>query len=101
MTTTTGNHLPTHNKRSFLDVVADVFAGLQIVASPLIVGIILGFLVYLAVRGTAGVILGSLVVLAGLVVGIIWATKVWRKHGTMSFMSRLLSFPEMRKKGDD
>jgi hypothetical protein len=44
--------------------------------------------------------LGTSVTLIGLIVGIIWATKVWKKKGTVHFMSRVMATPELDKKDE-
>jgi hypothetical protein len=35
---------------------------------------------------------------SGLILGIIWATRTWKKHGTMQFLSRLNATPDLDKK---
>lgn len=84
-------------KLSLFDVAVEVLGWLRIVASPLIIGSIAGFVVYLAVKGIAGILLGSLIALAGLIAGIVWANKVWKKKGTMHFMSRNIAMPELEQ----
>jgi predicted membrane-bound dolichyl-phosphate-mannose-protein mannosyltransferase len=78
--------------------ITEAFGWLQIVASPLVAGLIIGGLVYLAKRDTIGLSIGIGIALIGLIVGVIWATRVWRKKGTVDFMSRLLGTPELEKK---
>lgn len=72
-------------------------AWLQIMASPLIFGIVIGGLIYLAKPDYLGMALGGAVALIGLIVGIIWATRVWKKRGTIDFMSRVIATPELDK----
>lgn len=71
---------------------------MQILASPLLAGIVVGCLVYLAQPNPVGMIIGVASAIIGLVVGIVWATKTWKKKGTVRFMSRVIATPELDKK---
>ncbi len=63
---------------------------IRIMLSPTIVGGFIGFMVYVSFPNSIGLILGILFLSAGLILGVIWATKVWKsKGGTTSFMSQL------------
>jgi hypothetical protein len=65
--------------------ITEAFGWLQIVASPLAAGLIIGGLVYLAKRDAIGLAIGIGIALIGLTVGVIWATRVWRRKGTSKF----------------
>jgi hypothetical protein len=78
--------------------VTEAVGWLQIMASPFAAGLLLGGIVYLAKRDTVGLGIGIGIASIGLIVGIIWATGVWQKKGTVNFMSRLLGTPELNKK---
>jgi hypothetical protein len=78
--------------------ITEAFGWLQIAASPFVVGLILGGIVYLLKRDIVGLSLGIGIASIGLIVGIIWATRVWQRKGTVNFMSRLLGTPELNKK---
>lgn len=41
---------------------------------------------------------GSSIAVIGLVIGIIWATRIWKKSGTLNFMSRINASPELDHK---
>lgn len=72
---------------------------LRIVLSPFLVGIGLGSIVYLSNPTQIGIAIGIAVASLGLIVGILWANKVWKsKKGTISFLSRLMATPELNKK---
>ncbi len=72
-----------------------IFAWLSIVASPVAFGAMAGGVIYLAMKDLAGIILASLVIAASLVLGIIIATRIWRKRGTIEFISRISATPEL------
>lgn len=71
---------------------------LRIVASPLLLGIAAGFIVYLALPGLAGQLIAVALVLAGLTIGIYWANNVAQKHGIMNFFGRLISTGKNQEK---
>ena len=75
----------------------EALAWLQITASPLLLGLIIGALVYFPQPGPVSLVLGISIAIAGLIVGIVWANRVWRKQGTVSFMSRVNASPDFNK----
>jgi hypothetical protein len=79
-----------HLMKYFIEVVG----WLRIAASPTVGGALIGFLVYLAIPGTVGLILGIVITLLGIVTGGIWATRIWRKRGTISFLANENQFGE-------
>jgi FtsH-binding integral membrane protein len=78
----------------------EVIGWLQIVASPFITGLIIGAIVYVNKPDTTGLITGLVIAATGLVIGIIWATRVWRKHGTIGFLSRVMGTPDLDDEED-
>lgn len=68
---------------------------MQIVASPLIGGFIVGGLVYLWIGNSTGLVIGICIAVVALVIGIALANKVWRKRGTINLMSRVNASPEL------
>lgn len=72
----------------------------RIVASPLLIAVIAGLIVYFNNPNTKGIVIAAFIVLSGLLVGILWATRIWKKHGTLNFLSRVNASPELDKKED-
>lgn len=68
---------------------------LQIVMSPLILGLVIGAVVYFSRPTTIRLVTGIVIAIAGLVIGIIWANKQWRGKGTIWFISRIIATPEL------
>lgn len=85
--------------RSF-EFFVEAIGWLQIVASPLILGLIIGFIVLLSTPGILGLILGGIIALSGLIIGIVWANKQFKGKGTIAFMSRSMATPELEPKND-
>ena len=83
------------DKLNSFDYLGESIGWIQIVASPLLVGIIVGGIVYLLIGNTAGVILGIVVAIIGLIIGIVLANKIWKKKGTIHFISRVNASPEL------
>jgi hypothetical protein len=73
----------------------EILGWLQIAASPLLAGLLIGFVVVLAMPGNTGLVIAGVLALAGLITGIIWAGRVWRNRGTVNFMSRIMATPEL------
>jgi hypothetical protein len=77
--------------------ITEVIAWFQIALSPTLAGLILGGLVYLAQPNKLGLTLGISLAFIGVLIGVIWATKVWNKTGTSTFMARIHATPELNK----
>ena len=76
-------------------------AWFHIVASPLFFGLIIGLVIYGIYPTTTGLIFGIAVATLGLLAGIIFATRVWKKRGTVDFISRVSASPELDNLEDD
>ena len=73
----------------------EIFNWIRIVLSPVVIGFFIGTLIYNCYRNAIGLSIGIGLILAGFVIGIIWATSVWKKHGTTFFMYRLDASPDI------
>ena len=82
-------------KLSLFDYVMESIGWIQIAASPLLFGIIVGGILYLLIGNTIGLIIGILVAAIGLIIGILLANKIWKKKGTINFMSRVNASSEL------
>lgn len=82
-------------------LIIEIFCSLQIVLSPLLMGAFIGMVVYFSDPSTTRLVFAMLIVLAGLVIGIVWAVKVSRKEGASHFMSRIMATPELDKKREE
>ena len=82
-------------KLNFFDRFFEVVGFIQIVASPLLLAAIIGFLVYISKPNTVRLIIAITIVLVGLIIGILWANKIWKGKGTIHFISRVNASPEL------
>lgn len=73
----------------------EIIGWVQIAASPTLIGLFLGALIYFSNPSTTTFILGVLVVVVGIAIGIFWATRIWKTKGTVWFMSRIMATPEL------
>jgi hypothetical protein len=80
-----------NEKMSFFDYATEVVGWLQIVASPLLGGLIIAAFIYFSNPTILRLVIAFGITLIGLIVGIIFATKTWKKQGTIiSFQEYLL-----------
>ena len=80
-----------------VDFITEMIAWLQIAVSPIIISIILAVVVYYFKQDRIGQILSILILLAGIITGVIWATRIYRKRGTVNFMAKVSGSPELDK----
>lgn len=84
-----------NSKLSAFEFFTEYLGWLQITASPFLLGLISAVIVYFSSPGPITLVAGVGLTLLGLLVGIIWATRVWKRRGTIWFMSRLSASPEL------
>ncbi len=80
-----------------LEQIFEATGWLRIMMSPLLLGIIIGVLVYLSEPNALRLVIGSTIALIGLIIGIIWANRVKKKQSTISFLARIMANPELEK----
>ncbi|MEN9304597.1 MAG: hypothetical protein RL264_3026 [Bacteroidota bacterium] len=82
------------DKYKIFEFITEVIGWLQIVASPLFIGLGIGAFIYITNPTFERLILGISIASLGLIVGILWATKIWKtKEGTIWFLSRIMATP--------
>jgi membrane associated rhomboid family serine protease len=79
----------------FFRQLTSLFAWLQIVISPILIGAIIGMILYTFLMKPINFLLAVIVSIGGFIVGIIWAEKVRKKTGTVEYMSKAISIPEV------
>jgi chromate transport protein ChrA len=81
--------------------ITSIIAWLQIVASPLFIGILIGFIVYYNIPSVTGLVLGIAISAIGLIIGIVWASRVKKKRGTVEFISEIRASPDFDKLNEE
>ena len=61
------------------ELITEIFGWLQIVASPFLLGLGAGFIIYLLKPDDIGFIIAVSISLIGFVFGIILATRIWKR----------------------
>lgn len=85
----------------FLETVFEIVGWVRIAISPLLIGAGIGAIIYYRNPTETTLAAGIAVGVVGLFIGILWANKVWRsKKGTINFISRISSTPELDNKED-
>ena len=88
------------NKRSAFETFTEIVSWLQIVASALLISIVIGFMFYATNPSSTNQYIAISIVIMGLLIGIVWATRVWKKKSTINFMTTIMRTEE-EKKGQD
>lgn len=83
---------------SFLIEVANWF---RIVISPTLIGVILGGVFYYLFQNQIGKILWTICTIIGCLLGVIWASRIWKKQGTTTFISKVIATPELDNLDDN
>lgn len=79
------------------EIITEIVGWLQIVLSPTLLGIAFGCGIYHNFQNQIGMVSGILIAFIGLIIGIIWATKKYKTTGTIEFLSRISSSPDLDK----
>ena len=82
----------------FLQLFTETIGWLRIALSPFLIALLIGAIIYFNLHNTLGVVLGIGIAGIGLIIGIVWATRVWKKQGTVEFVSRVNASPEYNRK---
>lgn len=77
------------------EYITEIIGWLQIVASPLLIGLGIGAFIYFSDPTLLRLIIAIIISIIGLVVGIIWANKIWKTKGTVWFMSQVSATPDL------
>ena len=78
-----------------LESITEIIGWLQIVISPTIIGIGLGFIFYSNFENKTGLFFAIIISIIRFVIGIILANKKFKTTGTVNFLSRISATPEI------
>lgn len=83
----------------FFEQITEIIGWIQIVASPLFIGLLVGAMVYFPNQTITTLIIGIAIATLGLTLGVILATKKFKSEkGTIWFLSRTMASPELDEK---
>lgn len=78
-----------------LKYIFEIIGWLQIVASPLLLGMGIAAFIYIPNPTTENTIAAVSIAACGLFIGIHWANRTWKNKGTVQFLSRINATPEL------
>jgi uncharacterized membrane protein YccC len=81
--------------------VVEIIGWFQIVLSPTLIGIGLGFLIYLGFPNILGTVIAISAGIIGFIFGVRLATKKFKTTGTINFLSKVSATPELDEKKND
>jgi phosphotransferase system glucose/maltose/N-acetylglucosamine-specific IIC component len=73
----------------FIELLLEIFGWLQIVVGVTIGGGLIAFVVFLLWSDDTGKTVAIVIAALGFVFGCIWATKIWKKYGTINWLSSI------------
>ena len=79
------------------DKIFEIIAWLQIVASPTLLGGLIGAGIYFSKPNQTRLFIAIGIILFGIIVGILYANKIWKTKGTMWFISQVSATPDIDK----
>lgn len=82
---------------TLMKILTELISWFRIAVSPFLIGTLIGGIVYLKM-GEEGFVPGIVITAIGGILGLLWATKIWKKQGTTNFISRSDASPELDKK---
>jgi len=84
----------------FIENVVEFLAMVKIALSPILLFLIIGFVSYLYFGNELGTTLLILCIIMGLVLGVLLAWRIHKKHGAVGFNAKIMSTPELDKEKD-
>jgi phosphotransferase system glucose/maltose/N-acetylglucosamine-specific IIC component len=73
----------------FFEILLEIFGWLQIVVGVTLGAGLIAFVTYLKWSNETGKIIAIVIVSIGFILGAVWATRIWIKHGTINWLSRI------------
>lgn len=77
------------------EYIFEIVGWLQIVASPLLIGLGIAAFIYFPNPTVTRLVLAIIIIILALVIGIIWANRIWKTKGTMWFVSQVSATPDL------
>lgn len=84
----------------FFEILIEIISWMKIVLSPTLIGAFIGFIVFYNMPNFEGRMIGFSLAGIGLLIGIIWACKIWKTTGTTHFIARVDASPDFDGKMD-
>ena len=85
----------TEEKPNVFEKTTETIGWIQIFLSPFIIGLIIAAIIYFPNPNTFTLIIASAISALGFVIGARFASKIQKKEGTINFISKIDSTPEL------
>jgi hypothetical protein len=79
----------------FISFLVELINWIRIVSSPTLIGLFVGGVFYYFFQNPMGKVLWVICAIIGCILGIIWASRIWRKQGTTTFISKIIATPDL------
>ncbi len=73
----------------------EIVGWIQIILSPLLLGSLISFIIYINLKEPYGLIIGISLSVISLIGGILLANKKWKGKGTINFLSSISATPDL------
>ena len=78
-----------------IENIIEIAGWIRIFLSPTLIGAFVGVITFSTNQNIYGLIIAIVIFIAGIVIGIKWATNVWRKLSTEEYLSRVSATPDL------
>ena len=79
----------------FISFLVECINWIRIASSPTLIGLFIGGVFYYFFQNPTGKILWVICAIIGCILGVIWASRIWRKQGTTTFLSKIIATPDL------
>jgi hypothetical protein len=88
-------------KKPIFELFTEIMGWIQIAAAPFLVCFAIALIIYITSPGETSFIAGIIIMAIGLCVGSIYATKKWKKEGTIHYISQLSATPDLDRREEE
>jgi len=72
-----------------IEIILEIIGWLQIVIGVTLVAALISFVTYVKWSNETGKMVAIIIISIGFISGVIWATQIWKKHGTIAWLSKI------------
>jgi hypothetical protein len=72
-----------------IETILEIIGWIQIAIGVTLLAGLVAFVTYLKWSNETGKIVAIVIISIGFIIGAIWATRIWKKHGTIAWLSRI------------
>jgi hypothetical protein len=72
-----------------IEIILEIIGWFQIALGVTLGAGLIAVIIYIKWNGDTGKIIAIIILSIGFLTGVIWATRIWKKHGTVAWLSRI------------